>query len=32
MVRLRRKVDEGYATKLLHTVRGVGFTLKADEA
>jgi two-component system, OmpR family, copper resistance phosphate regulon response regulator CusR len=24
---LRRKVDEGHATKLLHTVRGVGFVL-----
>jgi two-component system copper resistance phosphate regulon response regulator CusR len=24
---LRRKIDEGHATKLLHTVRGVGFTL-----
>jgi len=31
MVRLRRKVDEGSAAKLLHTVRGVGFTLKADQ-
>lgn len=31
MVRLRRKVDEGSAMKLLHTVRGVGFTLKADQ-
>jgi two-component system copper resistance phosphate regulon response regulator CusR len=30
MVRLRRKVDEGHPAKLLHTVRGVGFTLKAD--
>ncbi|MCL4794056.1 MAG: response regulator transcription factor [Bryobacteraceae bacterium] len=29
MVRLRRKVDEGCAVRLLHTVRGVGFTLKA---
>ena len=24
---LRRKIDEGYATKLLHTVRGVGYRL-----
>jgi two-component system, OmpR family, copper resistance phosphate regulon response regulator CusR len=31
MVRLRRKVDEGFATRLLHTVRGVGFMLKADK-
>lgn len=29
MVRLRRKVDEGCRTKLIHTVRGVGFVLKA---
>ena len=28
MVRLRRKVDEGFDTKLVHTVRGVGFTVK----
>jgi two-component system, OmpR family, copper resistance phosphate regulon response regulator CusR len=31
MVRIRRKVDEGFATKLVHTVRGVGFVLKADK-
>jgi DNA-binding response OmpR family regulator len=31
MVRLRRKVDEGHATKLLHTLRGVGFILKVEE-
>jgi two-component system copper resistance phosphate regulon response regulator CusR len=30
MVRIRRKVDEGFATKLVHTVRGVGFVLKKD--
>lgn len=30
MVRLRRKVDEGSTIKLLHTVRGVGFVLKAE--
>jgi two-component system, OmpR family, copper resistance phosphate regulon response regulator CusR len=30
MVRLRRKVDEGCRTKLIHTVRGVGFVLKAE--
>jgi len=30
MVRLRRKVDEGFEPKLVHTVRGVGFTLKAE--
>ncbi len=32
MVRLRRKIDEGFPTKLLHTVRGVGFVLKAEPA
>lgn len=32
MVRIRRKVDEGFPTKLVHTVRGVGFVLKAEEA
>ena len=31
MVRIRRKVDEGFATKLVHTVRGVGFALKAEQ-
>jgi DNA-binding response OmpR family regulator len=30
MVRLRRKVDEGFPAKLLHTVRGVGFVLKSE--
>lgn len=30
MVRIRRKVDEGFSTKLLHTVRGVGFVLKVE--
>jgi two-component system, OmpR family, copper resistance phosphate regulon response regulator CusR len=32
IARLRRKVDEGYAAKLVHTVRGVGFVLKAGDA
>ena len=27
---LRRKVDDGHDTKLIHTVRGVGYTLRAD--
>lgn len=27
---LRRKVDDGHRTKLLHTVRGVGFVLRAE--
>ena len=30
MVRLRRKADEGFSKKLIHTVRGVGFVLKAE--
>jgi DNA-binding response OmpR family regulator len=29
---LRRKVDEGQATKLIHTVRGVGFVLREEAA
>ena len=32
MVRIRRKVDEGAAIKLVHTVRGVGFVLKAEQS
>jgi DNA-binding response OmpR family regulator len=28
--RLRRKIDDGHAVPLLHTVRGVGYTLRAD--
>jgi DNA-binding response OmpR family regulator len=32
MTRIRRKVDEGAATKLVHTVRGVGFVLKAEKS
>jgi two-component system, OmpR family, copper resistance phosphate regulon response regulator CusR len=31
MVRIRRKVDEGFSTRLVHTVRGVGFVLKAEK-
>lgn len=30
MMRLRRKVDEGFETKLVHTLRGVGFTLRVE--
>ena len=29
VMRLREKIDSGFATKLLHTVRGVGYVLKA---
>ncbi|HTS76316.1 MAG TPA: response regulator transcription factor [Bryobacteraceae bacterium] len=32
MVRIRRKVDEGFATKLVHTVRGVGFVITAEKS
>jgi DNA-binding response OmpR family regulator len=31
MTRLRRKLDDPFDTKLLHTIRGVGFILKAVE-
>lgn len=31
IARLRRKVDDPFAQKLLHTVRGVGFMLSEDE-
>lgn len=30
MVRVRRKIDEGHSTKLVHTVRGVGFVIKPE--
>ena len=30
IARLRRKIDDGFDRKLLHTVRGVGFTLRDD--
>ena len=29
---LRRKLDDGQGVKLLHTIRGVGFVLRAEEA
>jgi DNA-binding response OmpR family regulator len=32
MVRLRRKVDQGRAVRLIHTVRGVGFLVREGEA
>jgi DNA-binding response OmpR family regulator len=32
MGRLRKKVDEGLSTKLIHTVRGVGFVMKAGKS
>jgi DNA-binding response OmpR family regulator len=30
MARLRRKIDDSFQTKLLHTVRGVGFVLRSE--
>jgi two-component system, OmpR family, copper resistance phosphate regulon response regulator CusR len=30
IARLRRKIDEGFGSKLVHTVRGVGFILKSS--
>jgi DNA-binding response OmpR family regulator len=32
IARLRKKVDQGSAQKLIHTVRGVGFIIKTGEA
>ena len=32
MTRLRRKVDDPFAVKLLHTIRGIGFILREPEA
>jgi DNA-binding response OmpR family regulator len=32
VARLRRKIDDPFATKLLHTIRGVGFVLRSDRA
>ena len=29
--RLRKKIDNGHAVKLLHTIRGVGWVLRAEE-
>jgi DNA-binding response OmpR family regulator len=29
--RLRKKVDDGHAAKLIHTVRGVGYVMKKEE-
>ena len=30
VTRLRRKIDDPFETKLLHTVRGVGFVLRSE--
>ena len=30
IARLRRKIDDPFATKLIHTVRGVGFVLRSE--
>jgi two-component system copper resistance phosphate regulon response regulator CusR len=32
MARVRRKIDLPGATKLIHTVRGVGFTLRVEHS
>jgi DNA-binding response OmpR family regulator len=32
IARLRRKVDDAFPVKLLHTVRGVGFVLREEKA
>lgn len=32
IARLRKKVDQGHAVKLIHTVRGVGFVLREGDA
>jgi DNA-binding response OmpR family regulator len=31
IARIRRKIDDPFPMKLLHTVRGVGFVLRATE-
>jgi two-component system copper resistance phosphate regulon response regulator CusR len=31
IARLRKKVDQDFSTKLIHTVRGVGFILQEGE-
>ena len=31
IARLRRKIDDGFSTKLLHTVRGTGYILKVPD-
>ena len=32
LAHLRRKVDDGHSTRLIHTIRGVGFVVGADSA
>jgi two-component system, OmpR family, copper resistance phosphate regulon response regulator CusR len=32
VARLRRKVDEQFEQKLVHTIRGVGFVLREQKA
>jgi two-component system copper resistance phosphate regulon response regulator CusR len=32
IARLRRKVDDPFEAKLIHTVRGVGFIIKEESA
>ena len=28
---LRKKIDEGYPVKLIHTIRGAGYTMREEE-
>ena len=30
MSKLRKKIDDGYDVKLIHTIRGVGWVLRQD--
>ncbi len=32
IARLRKRVDQGHSVRLIHTVRGVGFTVREEEA
>jgi DNA-binding response OmpR family regulator len=32
ITRLRKKIDQGFASRLIHTIRGVGFMVKEGEA
>jgi DNA-binding response OmpR family regulator len=32
IARIRRKIDDPWPVKLLHTVRGVGFVMRVEDA
>ena len=32
MSKLRKKIDDGFDTKLIHTIRGAGWTLRQEKA